>query len=59
MKKYAVTFKEVVLKTIEIEAEDFEEAQVIANDMSCDVDELEMDKNMDEWSLVVDSIKEI
>lgn len=59
MKKYAVTFKEVVLKTIEIEAEDFEEAQVIADDMSCDVDELKMNKNMDEWSLVVDSIKEI
>ena len=55
MKKYAVTFKEVITKTIEIEAEDFDQACVLANE----IDNPDMEKNMDDWSLEIDSIREV
>ena len=55
MKKYAITFKEVITKTIEIEAEDFDQAHVLANE----IDNPDMEKNMDDWSLEIDSIREV
>lgn len=58
-KKYAVTFKEMSTKTVEIWAEDLEDAQVQADKMMDDIDEIDMDKNPDDYDFFVDDIKEV
>ena len=59
MKKYAVTFKEITTKTIEIEAEDRDEALEIADMYVCDSSLVDMDKNFDDWSFEIDDVKEV
>ena len=57
--KYNVTFKEVTIKTIEIEADDLDHAQVIANEMLDDVYEnINFEKNPDYYDVFVDNITE-
>lgn len=59
MKKFAVTFKEITTKTIEIEAEDRDEALEIADKLVCDPSQVDMEKNFDDWSFEIDELKEV
>lgn len=57
--KYNVTFKEVTEKIIEIEADDLDHAQTIANEMLDDVyGNIDFEKNPDYYDVFVDKIRE-
>lgn len=56
--KYKVTFKEVTAKTVEIEADNLDHAEAIANEMLDDVDEtIQLYKNPDYYDVFVDKIR--
>jgi len=58
--KYSVTFVEKIVKTIIIEAEDADEAQVIANECLDDANEsIDFEKNPNDYDVYCDEIKEI
>ena len=57
--KYDVTFKEVTIKTVEIEADNLDHAQAIANEMLDDVyGNIDFEKNPDYYDVCVDNISE-
>ena len=57
--KYDVTFKEVTIKTVEIEADDLDHAQAIANEMLDDAyGNIDFEKNPDDYDVFVDNISE-
>ena len=57
--EYDVTFKEITIKTVKIEADDMDHAQAIANEMLDDVyGTVNLDKNPDYYDVFVDGIKE-
>lgn len=56
--KYKVTFKEVTAKTVEIEADNLDHAEAIANEMLDDIDEtIQLYKNPDYYDVFVDEIR--
>lgn len=56
--KYKVTFKEVTAKIVEIEADNLDHAEAIANEMLDDVDEtIQLYKNPDYYDVFVDEIR--
>ena len=57
--KYNVIFKEVTTKTVEIEADDLDNAQAIANEMLDDVyGNINFEKDPDCYAVFVDNISE-
>ena len=57
--RYDVTFKEVTIKTVEVEADNLDHAQAIANEMLDDVyGNIEFGKNPDYYDVFVDNISE-
>ena len=57
--KYDVTFKEVTIKTVEIEADNLDNAQAIANEMLDDVyGNINFEKNPDYYDVFVDNVRE-
>lgn len=57
--KYNVTFKEVTEKIIEIEADDLDHAQTIANEMLDNAyGNIDFEKNPDYYDVFVDKIRE-
>ena len=57
--RYDVTFKEVTIKTVEVEADNLDHAQAIANEMLDDVyGNIEFEKNPDYYDVFVDNISE-
>lgn len=57
--KYNVTFKEVTIKTVEVEADNLDHAQAIANEMLDDVYEnINFEKNPNYYDVFVDNISE-
>lgn len=57
--KYKVTFKEVTAKTVEIEADNLDHAETIANEMLDDVyGSINFEKNPDDYDVFVDNISE-
>lgn len=56
--KYKVTFKEVTAKIVEIEADNLDHAEAIANEMLDDIDEtIQFYKNPDYYDVFVDEIR--
>lgn len=56
--KYKVTFKEVTAKIVEIEADNLNHAEAIANEMLDDIDEtIQFYKNPDYYDVFVDEIR--
>ena len=57
--KYDVTFKEVTIKTVEVEADNLDHALTIANEMLDDVyGNINFEKNPDDYDVFVDNISE-
>jgi len=57
--KYDVTFKEITIKTVKVEADNLDHAQAIANEMLDDVyGNIEFEKNPDYYDVFVDNISE-
>lgn len=57
--KYDVTFKEITIKTVKVEADDLDHVQAIANKMLDDVyGNIDFGKNPDYYDVFVDKIRE-
>ena len=57
--KYDVTFKEVTIKTVKVEADNLDHAQAIANEMLDDIyGNINFEKNPDGYDVFVDNISE-
>lgn len=57
--KYDVIFKEVTIKSVEVEANNLDSAQAIANEMLDDVyGNIDFEKNPDYYDVFVDNISE-
>lgn len=55
--KYYVTFKEITKKTIGIEVDNQDHAQIIADEMLDNIAEIDFEKNPDYYDVYVESIK--
>lgn len=57
--KYDVTFKEVTIKTIEVEADNLDHARATADEMLDDVyGNIDFEKNPDYYDVFIDNISE-